>query len=289
MGKILIIADLEKKCFAIPRGLQIAAKLGHEVEVVAFIYAPLKAVRASAAQREGLRKRLLDERETEVRALIDKHLQTGQVASLTVVWEKNIHQWVNAQCANARYTMVVKTGHRSESLLHTSTDWQLLRECPAPVVLVAKKKWHKVKPVLAALDLASTKAAKKALNQKVLQQAMALAQALEVELEIIAAIEVPSVLAELDLVDPVTYALGVREAMRPRIAKLATEYGIPEAAFRCKRGAADKVIGSRAAEVRAQIVVMGTVARRGVKGLVIGNTAEKVLLRLRTDVMAMKL
>ena len=114
-------------------------------------------------------------------------------------------------------------------------------------------------------------------------------QALEVELEIIAAIEVPTVLAELDLVDPATYARRVREAMQPQIAKLAVAHGIPESAFRCKRGAAENVIASRAAQARAQIVVMGTVARKGVRGLMVGNTAEKVLLRLRTDVLAMKL
>jgi universal stress protein E len=289
MGKILIVADLDKRCFATPRGLQLSAKLGHEVEVVAFTYAPLKALKASTAQRENLRKRLLAERESEVRARIDKYLGPGQSVALSVVWEKNIHQWVNKQCAKSQYVLVVKTGHRSETLVHTSTDWQLLRECPAPVLLVAKKKWHRVKPVLAAIDLASTKAAKRSLNHKVLKEAQALAEALEVELEIIAAIEVPTVLAELDLVDPATYARNVREAIGPRIAKLAAAHGIPEAAFRCKRGAAEKVISSRAAAVRAQIVVMGTAARKGVKALVLGNTAEKVLLHLRTDVLAIKL
>lgn len=289
MGKILIVADLGPACVATPRGLQLAARLGHEVEVVAFTYVPLKAVGANSAQRENLRKRLLAERESEVRTRIDKHLAAGQTAALSVVWEKNIHQWLIARCAQSRYAMVVKTGHRSESTVHTSTDWQLLRECPAPVLLVAKKKWHRVKPVLAAVDLASTKPAKRSLNHRVLKEARALAQALGVELEIIAAIEVPTLLADLDLVDAATYARKVRKAMEPRIAKLAATHGIPEAAFRCKRGTAEKVISSRAAAVRAQIVVMGTAARKGVTALVLGNTAEKVLLHLRTDVLAIKL
>lgn len=289
MGKILIVADLEEYCVAIPRGLQLAAKLDHEVEVVAFTYVPLKAVKASAAKRESLRKSLLVEREREVRARIDKYLQPGQKVSLSVIWEKNIHLWLNKQCASERYAMLVKTGHRSESLVHTSTDWQLLRECPVPVLLVSKKKWHRVKPVLVALDLASTKPAKRSLNHKALGVAQALAQALGVELEIIAAIEVPAVLAELDLVDPATCARSARETMQPQIVKLAREYDLPESAFRCKRGAAEKVISSRAARVRAQIVVMGTVARKGVKARLLGNTAEKVLLHLRTDVLAIKL
>ncbi|MCB1706619.1 MAG: universal stress protein [Halioglobus sp.] len=288
MGKILIVADLEQRCLATPRGLQLASRLGHEVEVVAFIHAPLKAITPDAGKQRAVRKQLLADREQQVRARIDQYLQVGQQVRLTVVWEKDIHRWLNRQCAGGDYDMVVKTGHRSESLVHTSTDWQLLRECPAPVLLVAKKKWHRVRPVLVALDLASGKPAKKALNHKLLGAAKALAEALQVELEIIAAIPVPAVLTELDLVDPATYARSARESMQPQITKLSNAHGVPESAFRCKRGAPERVVASRAAKVRAQVVVVGTVGRKGVKARLLGNTAEKVLLHLKTDVLAVK-
>ncbi len=289
MAGILIIADLEQQCVATPRGLELAAKLGAAVDVVAFVHVDLTALDASATQQASIRSRLLADRRAEVQRRIDTHLKDGQSASLTVVWEKDIPSWVTKRCVGGRYDIVVKTGNRSESLLHTSTDWQLLRECPAPVLLVAKKKWHRVEPVLVALDLASSKAAKQALNHKLLETASALARALGVELEIISAIQVPAVLAELDLVDPTTYARGVRESMQPNIAKLAAASGFPESAFRCKRGIAERVVASRAAEVRAQLVVVGTVARKGVRARLLGNTAEKVLLHLKTDVLAIKL
>ena len=41
MGKLLVIADEGDSCIATSRGLQLAAKLGHDVEVVAFEYDPL--------------------------------------------------------------------------------------------------------------------------------------------------------------------------------------------------------------------------------------------------------
>ncbi|CAA0088179.1 Universal stress protein E [Halioglobus japonicus] len=289
MAKILIVADLEKQCCATPRGLELAAKLGVGVDVVAFVHVDLSVLEASSAQQESMRNRLLADREREVHSRIDKHLLPGQKAGLTVVWEKDIHRWLNKRCAGGRYQMVVKTGNRSESLVHTSTDWQLLRECPAPVLLVAKKKWHRVEPVLVALDLASAKAAKQSLNHKLLMSAKGMAEALGVGLEIIAAIQVPTVLAELDLVDPESYARSAREAMQPQISKLARACEVPESAFHCKRGAAEKVVASRAAKVRAQLVVMGTVGRKGVRARLLGNTAEKVLLHLKTDVLAIKL
>lgn len=288
MGKLLIIADIEEKCFATPRGLQLAAKLGYSVDVVAFTYAPLKDLKVASAEQANIRQRLLAKREQEVQARIDKFKLPGQSVRLKVVWEKDIHRWVNKQCAGDKYTGVIKTGNRTESLVHNSTDWELLRECPAPVLLVAEKKWHRTKPVLVALDLSSQIATKRKLNDKVLGLAKGLADTLDVELEIIAAIEISRLLSDLDLVDPIAYVKEAKEAMKPQIKKLAAVHGIPEKAFHCKRGPVEKVITSRAAKVRAQIVVMGTVARKGVKARLLGNTAEKVLQHLKTDVLAIK-
>ena len=288
MAKLLIIADMGHQCAATPRGLELAARLGLAVDVVAFTYAPLGGLNVTAAEKTTLRKRLLDEREKTVQARIDKYRREGQKVSLTTVWEKDLHRWVNKHCAGDGYVAVVKTGHRSESLVHTSLDWQLLRECPAPVLIVAEKRWHRARPVLATLDLGSSVATKRRLNRRVLETAKKLAGALGVELEIIAAIEVPVLLADLDLVDPVAYAREAQAAMQPRIAELAQALDIPAGDFRCKRGPVERVIASQAAKVGAQIVVMGTVGRSGVKARLLGNTAEKVLRHLKTDVLAIK-
>jgi universal stress protein E len=288
MGKLLIIADIEDKCFATPRGLQLAAKLGYSVDVVAFTYAPLKGLKVASAEEANIRQRLLAKREQAVQARIDKFKLPDQSVSLKVVWEKDIHRWVNKHCAGDKYAAVVKTGNHTESLVHNSTDWQLLRECPSPVLLVAEKKWHRTKPVMVALDLSSEVATKRKLNDKVLGLAKGLADILDVELEIIAAIEIPRLLSDLDLVDPIAYVKEAKEAMKPQIKKLAAAHGIPEKAFHCKRGPVEKVLTSRAAKVRAQIVVMGTVARKGVKARLLGNTAEKVLEHMKTDVLAVK-
>ena len=79
-----------------------------------------------------------------------------------------------------------------------------------------------------------------------------------------------------------------RAAMQPHIKKLAKACHIPEPAFRCKRGAAEKVVASLT-EVCAQLVVVGTVRRKGTRARLLGNTAEKVLLHFKTDVLAIKL
>ena len=76
--------------------------------------------------------------------------------------------------------------------------------------------------------------------------------------------------------------------MRPHLLDLAKAHDLPEKAFRCKRGPVEKVISSDAAKLCAQIVVLGTIGRRGVRARLIGNTAEGVLRHLKTDVLAVK-
>ncbi|MFO7686981.1 MAG: universal stress protein [Desulfobacterales bacterium] len=51
---------------------------------------------------------------------------------------------------------------------------------------------------------------------------------------------------------------------------------------------AKKVIAPLAAELWADLVVMGTVARTGISGLIIGNTAEAILDQLTCSVLAIK-
>lgn len=288
MDKLLIVADQDSAGYATPRGLELARKLGRRPEVVAFTYAPLKALNVSKAEAQSMRERLLEDRRATVQARIDKHAEQGEAVKLHVVWEKNIETWITRQCAAGKYGSVLKTGNRSETIVHNSTDWELLRNCPVPVLLVCDKRWHRAKPVMVALDLSTKVASKKALNDKVLAAASAMAKALAVDLEIVAAIEIPTLLADLDLVDPIAYVNEQREAMQPEIRRLAARFDIPESAFYCKRGPIEKVITSRAAKVRAQVVVMGTVGRKGVRARLMGNTAEKVLRHLRTDVLAIK-
>ncbi len=178
MGKILIIADRKGSEIATPRGLALAAKLGMAVEVVAFVHVSLKQLKVSAPEQVRIRKQMLAEREKLIQTRIDKHSVSGQRVKLKVLWEKDVAAWVNKRCAAADYEAVVKTGRRTETLIHTSTDWQLLRECPAPVLILSAKKWSRTQPVMACLDLASDASVKRKLNGLILGKAKQLSEEL---------------------------------------------------------------------------------------------------------------
>ena len=99
MGTILVIADIKDSCIATPRGLQLAHKLGHTVEVVAFTHVPLGRMKIAAVEKETTKKHLLAVRRQAVQARIDKCKAPGQKVSLKVVWDKDIVKWILRRCA----------------------------------------------------------------------------------------------------------------------------------------------------------------------------------------------
>jgi universal stress protein E len=63
---------------------------------------------------------------------------------------------------------------------------------------------------------------------------------------------------------------------------------IPPDRMRLAKGRADVVIPRLAKRHAVDLVVMGTVGRRGIPGLVIGNTAERILSRLEYSILTLK-
>ncbi len=288
MSIVLIVADrAEDRQVAIPRGLQLAAKMGWGAQVVGFAYESLAELKSAGVNPQQVKKQLLDKRKTEVQAEVEKH-QGDVRTAVNVVWHKAIHEWIDKQCERKEYSAVIKTGRRTETFLYTSTDWHLLRECPAPVLIAAEKKWRATKPIVAAIDLSSNGRLERQLNDLVVSTAKRFAEQLDTELYLVHALHIPAVLTELDLVDEFSHVKKMKKELHPRVQKLAQTHDLPLSAIKLKQGPVEKVITSESARLKAQLLVMGTVGRTGVKGQLLGNTAEKVLTHVRTDVLAIK-
>lgn len=289
MSKILIIADTaDKKQIALTRGTALAKAMGATIEVVAFTHEYLKAAPVEPASQAKLKDHLIKAATAWLENELNK-INCGDLKIVSkVVWSKQLHQWVNKRCQQQDYMAVVKTGHRTNTFYHTSTDWHLLRECPAPVLLVAEKKWRKTRPILASLDLSSRKKSKQKLNQQILQTAALYASKFNRELHITHALHISRVLQDLDLIDSKALASERKTEIEPTIEKICTEYGLGKQQIHILAGEVHKVIPSVADKIKADLVVMGTTGHQGLAAYLLGNTAEKVLTHLRTDVLTLK-
>ena len=174
--------------------------------------------------------------------------------------------------------------------LFTSTDWNLVRFCPCPLLLVNHANQIKGNPVIAAVDLASHDAAHKELNQIVLNQTKVLADVLNADMHLVHAYNVVVLPTGYAISDPMAYQIttGRRDEQFNKAHKLAEICDVSSKNVHVGEGTAEQVVNRCASEISAGVIVVGTVARSGPYGLFIGNTAESIMESARSDVLVVK-
>lgn len=188
--------------------------------------------------------------------------------------------------------------------LFGSDDMQLLRNCPCPVWLTREDEKSKYNTILAAVDFELDLPDKADLNLN--DQIAELSSSIAVsDFAALHFIHVWDALAEATVRRWSTnpdeaagaYVNGTRsshdklfrefhERFRARIGKEADDHLDPQ--FLLRRGTPANTISATANELQADLLVMGTVARTGIAGWLIGNTAEAVLEQVRCSVLAIK-
>lgn len=180
----------------------------------------------------------------------------------------------------------------SQSSRLDPTLTHLLRKCPVPVWVVDTS--HADGDVFVALGPEFDEDGK-TLNRTLLQIGSSLAKRTGVGLQIA---HVWTVVGEAFVTGR---RMGLARHEMEELADEARETGeslirgalndVPaasQATIHLEKGSADQKLIEMVAREHPSVVVMGTLARRGIAGLIIGNTAEKVLLTIDASVMAVK-
>jgi nucleotide-binding universal stress UspA family protein len=174
-----------------------------------------------------------------------------------------------------------------------STSMHLLRKCPCPVWLVRKAPENRFERILAAVDPEPGDTERNALNRKILELSTSLAAFEECELFIVRAWdsiaeEFPAVKSHFD--DYETYLERIHMVRVKATREFLGQFHGNHDKFdvRYVMGMPEAVIPEVAEKENVDLVVMGTVARTGIPGLLIGSTAEAVLGQIECSVLAVK-
>ncbi|HMO44552.1 MAG TPA: universal stress protein [Rubrivivax sp.] len=290
LDSILAIADRDDpRQRAVRAALELLPAAGR-LQVAGFVYEPAAAEPGvlSATAAAMLQRALRADKRRWLKQHIAGLLPAGGRARVDVVWTPDLVDWVADAVAREGIGLVVKAGHRSESFFYTPTDWQLLRRCPVPVLIAGARPRGKSRRILAAIDAGSTDPVQAALNRKVLAAAAGLGATLGARVHAAYVVAVSAVARDLDLVNPAALERRARMRLGPSLATLAGEYGVAADDVWIQAGPPERVLPGIAARLEAELVVMGTVGRSGVAGKLLGNTAEQVLQRLRTSLLAVR-
>lgn len=192
--------------------------------------------------------------------------------------------------------------------LFGSDDMHLLRKCPCPVWLIKQRTQKTYRRILATVDVndmyppAKLKS-QRAINQQILEMAVSLALSDAAELHIMSVWETisESALHSAFLNIPEENINIYLEQARRRCAEdleaiihkvfnklgeQTLDYLKPQTHI--VKGWARKEIPALAKRIEADLIVMGTVARTGIPGFIIGNTAETILNQIDCSVLAIK-
>ncbi len=219
----------------------------------------------------GLRARLL--------ALADDLRQRGFRADAEILFGRTFIQAI-VRVLSRQHDLVVKTARSTSvpgSALFGSTDLHLLRKCPCPVWMIHPRSGIHRGGVLAAVDPGQDDADRRALNTMIMQLATT-------PLHVLHAWHLPAKNTLLDSpwlkiprAEVERLAEETRRSRKSRFDNLLAPFQpiAPGMQVHFREGNPETVIPAVAFETDAEVIVMATIGRTGIPGLIIGNTAEE--------------
>ena len=235
-------------------------------------------------------------------------LQSVIDIDVRVAWGRAFLE-ITRQVLRGRHDLVIKTSGREGALdrIFGSDDIHLLRECPCPVWFVKSKSTKTDRRILAAVDvehfyLPDDFETRNALNCQILEMAVSLALSESAELHIVYVWDavIDNVLqgsVRLPKKKINAFVKKVRAQCEQDLSDLqnnaflqsgqdAWEYLNPQTHL--LQGSPRPEIVAFSEKIDADLVILGTVSRTGVSGLIVGNTAEIILNRLKCQLLVIK-
>lgn len=233
-------------------------------------------------EHRGEAENVFDAANRELAKLIDEARDRGVEATSRLTMGRSWYEMITTVLEDGHDLVIVGTREIGpvRRMLFGSTAVKLLRKCPCPV-WVTKPTADEFSSVLVAHDLTEV-------GSLALELGASMANLESADLRVLHAIDHP----ELHGMFPGMITREESESRRRRATeRLATElrsFGRDPSAIELSDDEPHKAIRAWIERHRVDLLVMGTVARTGVRGLLVGNTAERLLPELNCSVLAVK-
>jgi universal stress protein E len=299
INNILVIVDpTTRKHPAVDKAALLALKLGARLELYICDTKASRQVRLAAQAGKRADEPLL----VNLKALLEELAGPIRASGVDVTTEVEcadpLHVALIDRARRTTADLVVKDTHHHSLLqrtLLTNTDWELIRACPVPLLLVKPHPWASTPRVCAAVDPGHANDKPAVLDNRIVDHAALLAKQLGGELHLLhiylpVAILAAAAAGSPPMAIPISAQDLAREAEQARamLQDLVSDYGVPPGDVHVEVGGPAAVLPRAAGELRADIVAMGAISRSGLKRIFIGSTAEDVLEHLPCDALIVK-
>lgn len=245
----------------------------------------------------GLEHSYIEQRTQALEAFVDQ-FRTAERPIRCAVQQGPVAQTVVEDVLRHKRDCVVRTTVPSPGIRFDrpgAVSQRLIRKCPVPVWILPPASSDPIARIAAAVDLTPGPGPQqRLLNERIVTLAKQLAELYGAELHVVYADESPS--SDIWLAGsarPAALHKGISQATaeaREELSAFASTLlsDAPGAHTHLLEGSATESILEFVDQARADILVMGSVARTGLAGFLIGNTAERILQSVRCSVMTLK-
>jgi nucleotide-binding universal stress UspA family protein len=276
---------------ALERALNLARRWGARLRIVDVVHLPGSALRYL---RPRMQEQLVSERRERLVEI--QRGTTGLDIDIDVLVGRPAIALIQ-EVLRSNHDLLIRSHVRDlavrESRPYDSVGMQLFRDCPCPVLAVGLGVARRPPRVLAAVNADVDDAVEQSLNTKLLELGLLVTETEGGSLTILQAwapFAASMVRTRTTAEEFTAYLEQTQDAARAGLKILTGPFGarLAGARIELRQGEPEDVIPEFVVAEGIDLVVMGTVARTGIAGLLIGNTAERLLRRLPCSVLAVK-
>ena len=248
----------------------------------------------------------LEKARGEVIANQEKHLEElaepirkdGVVVTTTATWDHPLYEGIVRRAVESGADIIIKDTHHHSAVtraLLTNTDWNLIRTCPTPLWLVKPRELADPPVIVAAIDPMHQHDKPAALDDVILQLSKLLGEKVSGEVHAFHSYDprIAVATATANAYIPVSLPFDeieqqMHEDHEKRFSEITSFHGIDGDHSHLVAGLTHEELPAIAENLKADVVVMGAVARNRWKRLFIGATAERTLEHLPCDLLIIK-
>jgi universal stress protein E len=254
---------------------------------------------AISNEADAIRQELQRTQDEIVESYATKLRDNGIDVTTSVLRQRPLDDGILAIAMSVKAKIIVKAirfHSLAERGILVDTDWQLMRTSAYPLWFVKADQMPENPAIVAAVDPSNAHDKPAALDREIVQTANAVARAIDGDVHLLHTYErlagigkaanrtFKPVKLPIDEIDA-----RISKEHRKALDALAADCGVDAEHTHQLPGSTHDILPAFARSQNAGLVVMGALARWGVKRMLIGSTAERVIDHLPCDVLIVRL
>ncbi len=249
----------------------------------------------SEQQQDQAKENFIASNRRWLKTYFDEVNNLGLTVTMDVVWHRPYYRAVLKKLKTKHFDLVIKSTRPHPAIsriFFTPNDWQLLKSCPSPLLLVKDNHQQPYKKLMACVDPTHREGEHKGLNSAILNLSAELSQGLKLNTQIFHScepmgLEIWQAMPEMGGISPSDHQIYIDNLLERHtmlLNELVNDFTFKNAKIDIKIGDPVSAICREVEETQTDLVIMGTTYHTGL----IGTTAEKILDEVNCDILAVK-